>query len=106
MAGAFDLFRILWDCGEGVALALFSACPHLPQRGLADFSEPWDGAAAGALRLASGQVEGQLLLLRYLLLNLGTDIGHVDFLEKVHGLVERPYVIAGLHFDQVSAPGS
>lgn len=27
-------------------------------------------------------------------------IGHVDFLEKVHGLVERPYVIAGLHFDQ------
>ncbi|KAG8507560.1 NAD-dependent protein deacetylase sirtuin-7 [Galemys pyrenaicus] len=28
------------------------------------------------------------------------DIGHVDFLEKVHGLAERPYVIAGLHFDQ------
>ncbi|XP_006753085.1 PREDICTED: ethanolamine-phosphate cytidylyltransferase isoform X4 [Myotis davidii] len=27
-------------------------------------------------------------------------IGHVDFLAKVHGLVERPYVIAGLHFDQ------
>ncbi|CAI9163658.1 unnamed protein product [Rangifer tarandus platyrhynchus] len=27
-------------------------------------------------------------------------IGHVDFLEKVYGLVERPYVIAGLHFDQ------
>ncbi|XP_039715218.1 ethanolamine-phosphate cytidylyltransferase isoform X1 [Pteropus medius] len=27
-------------------------------------------------------------------------IGHVDFLEKVHGLAERPYVIAGLHFDQ------
>lgn len=41
----------------------------------------------------------------YLLLNRGTDIGHVDFLEKVHGLAERPYVIAGLHFDQVSLPG-
>lgn len=41
----------------------------------------------------------------YLLLNPGTDIGHVDFLEKVHGLAERPYVIAGLHFDQVSLPG-
>nr|KAF6458052.1 phosphate cytidylyltransferase 2, ethanolamine [Rousettus aegyptiacus] len=27
-------------------------------------------------------------------------IGHVDFLEKVHSLAERPYVIAGLHFDQ------
>ncbi|XP_047565171.1 ethanolamine-phosphate cytidylyltransferase isoform X1 [Lutra lutra] len=27
-------------------------------------------------------------------------IGHVDFLEKVHGLAKRPYVIAGLHFDQ------
>ncbi|XP_019796263.3 ethanolamine-phosphate cytidylyltransferase isoform X4 [Tursiops truncatus] len=27
-------------------------------------------------------------------------IGHVDFLEKVHGLAERPYIIAGLHFDQ------
>lgn len=42
----------------------------------------------------------------YLLLNLGPDIGHVDFLEKVYGLAERPYVIAGLHFDQVSPPGS
>nr|XP_020043581.1 ethanolamine-phosphate cytidylyltransferase isoform X1 [Castor canadensis] len=27
-------------------------------------------------------------------------IGHVDFLEKVHGLADRPYIIAGLHFDQ------
>ncbi|XP_040386674.1 ethanolamine-phosphate cytidylyltransferase isoform X3 [Cygnus olor] len=27
-------------------------------------------------------------------------IGHVDFLEKVHQLAERPYIIAGLHFDQ------
>ncbi|KAL0595753.1 Ethanolamine-phosphate cytidylyltransferase [Plecturocebus cupreus] len=36
----------------------------------------------------------------WLLLNLGTDIGHVDFLEKVHRLAERPYIIAGLHFDQ------
>ncbi|XP_017380309.1 ethanolamine-phosphate cytidylyltransferase isoform X2 [Cebus imitator] len=27
-------------------------------------------------------------------------IGHVDFLEKVHRLAERPYIIAGLHFDQ------
>ncbi|XP_046533072.1 ethanolamine-phosphate cytidylyltransferase isoform X2 [Equus quagga] len=27
-------------------------------------------------------------------------IGHVDFLEKVYGLAQRPYVIAGLHFDQ------
>ncbi|XP_053424086.1 ethanolamine-phosphate cytidylyltransferase isoform X2 [Nycticebus coucang] len=27
-------------------------------------------------------------------------IGHVDFLEKVHRLADRPYVIAGLHFDQ------
>ncbi|XP_036052928.1 ethanolamine-phosphate cytidylyltransferase isoform X5 [Onychomys torridus] len=27
-------------------------------------------------------------------------IGHVDFLEKVHKLAKRPYVIAGLHFDQ------
>nr|XP_033817125.1 ethanolamine-phosphate cytidylyltransferase isoform X2 [Geotrypetes seraphini] len=27
-------------------------------------------------------------------------IGHVDFLEKVHRLAERPYIIVGLHFDQ------
>nr|XP_006118701.1 ethanolamine-phosphate cytidylyltransferase isoform X2 [Pelodiscus sinensis] len=27
-------------------------------------------------------------------------IGHVDFLEKVHLLADRPYIIAGLHFDQ------
>lgn len=30
------------------------------------------------------------------------DIGHVDFLEAVHKLSEKPYIIVGLHFDQVS----
>lgn len=30
-----------------------------------------------------------------------TDIGHVDFLEMVCKQAERPYVIVGLHFDQV-----
>lgn len=29
------------------------------------------------------------------------DIGHVDFLEMVYKQAERPYVIVGLHFDQV-----
>lgn len=29
------------------------------------------------------------------------DIGHVDFLEMVYKQVEKPYVIVGLHFDQV-----
>ncbi|NXX95482.1 PCY2 cytidylyltransferase, partial [Centropus bengalensis] len=33
-------------------------------------------------------------------LSRSTDIGHVDFLEKVHQLAEKPYIIAGLHFDQ------
>ncbi|XP_058030088.1 ethanolamine-phosphate cytidylyltransferase isoform X2 [Ahaetulla prasina] len=27
-------------------------------------------------------------------------VGHVDFLERVHQIVKRPYIIAGLHFDQ------
>lgn len=27
----------------------------------------------------------------------------MDFLQEVHKLAKRPYVIAGLHFDQVSA---
>lgn len=27
-------------------------------------------------------------------------IGHIDFLEKVHSLAKKPYVIVGLHFDQ------
>ncbi|KAM4692630.1 ethanolamine-phosphate cytidylyltransferase [Rhinophrynus dorsalis] len=27
-------------------------------------------------------------------------IGHIDFLEKVHSLAQKPYVIVGLHFDQ------
>lgn len=30
-----------------------------------------------------------------------SDIGHVDFLEAVHKLAENPYIIVGLHFDQV-----
>lgn len=34
-------------------------------------------------------------------LNRSADVGHVDFLEKVHQLAEKPYIIAGLHFDQV-----
>lgn len=29
------------------------------------------------------------------------DIGHVDFLEMVYKQAERPYIIVGLHFDQV-----
>lgn len=31
-----------------------------------------------------------------------SDIGHVDFLEAVHKLAVKPYIIVGLHFDQVS----
>lgn len=34
-----------------------------------------------------------------------SDIGHVDFLEMVYKQAERPYIIVGLHFDQV-CPGS
>lgn len=67
-----------------------------------------DGAGGGAPPSAEGlrrRVWGPLLLPGDWLLNLGADIGHVDFLEKVHSLAERPYVIAGLHFDQVSTPG-
>jgi len=30
-----------------------------------------------------------------------SDIGHVDFLDAVSKLSEKPYVIVGLHFDQV-----
>lgn len=36
------------------------------------------------------------------LTGLLSDIGHVDFLEAVHKLAEKPYIIVGLHFDQVS----
>lgn len=36
------------------------------------------------------------------LTSLLSDIGHVDFLEAVHKLSEKPYIIVGLHFDQVS----
>lgn len=35
-------------------------------------------------------------------LTLLSDIGHVDFLEAVYKLAEKPYVIVGLHFDQAS----
>lgn len=45
----------------------------------------------------------QVLGCSLLLLNPDTDIGHVDFLEEVHKLAKSPYVIVGLHFDQVSA---
>lgn len=30
-----------------------------------------------------------------------SDIGHVDFLEVVHKLADKPYIIVGLYFDQV-----
>lgn len=35
------------------------------------------------------------------ILTTNTDIGHVDFLEMVYKQAEKPYVIVGLHFDQV-----
>lgn len=74
-------------------------CPHPPKGTLPAVSGPWGGWLRGR-RGGRGRP-----LPRCLLLNPGADIGHVDFLEKVHSLAERPYVIAGLHFDQVSAPG-
>lgn len=104
VAGAFDLFRILqnWECRPRPFLSVSIPAPEgCGPAGPLDSSggrgtATGRGAAAGGWRAA--------LLSDYLLLNPGTDIGHVDFLEKVHGLAERPYVIAGLHFDQVSAP--
>lgn len=50
-----------------------------------------------------GLQENTIIRSQLLLLNLDVDIGHVDFLQEVHKLAKRPYVIAGLHFDQVSA---
>lgn len=76
-----------------------SACPHLPQGGLTDLAALGGGSGTEG----GGRAAAPVLLL---VPEPGTDIGHVDFLAKVHGLVERPYVIAGLHFDQVSAPRS
>lgn len=38
----------------------------------------------------------------FFFLTLLSDIGHVDFLEAVHKLAEKPYIIVGLHFDQAS----
>lgn len=104
VAGAFDLFRILhnWECRPRPFLSTFiPATEGCGPVGPLDSSGCRDMAVGKGLRQAGG---GRLLLSEYLLLNPGTDIGHVDFLEKVHGLAERPYVIAGLHFDQVSAP--
>lgn len=40
--------------------------------------------------------------MKWPLTSLLSDIGHVDFLEAVHKLAEKPYIIVGLHFDQVS----
>lgn len=79
-------------------------CTGVSCRGTAIHGEQYGWQEAGTC--CGSQSCGQLLPSGYLLLNLGADIGHVDFLEKVHGLAERPYVIAGLHFDQVSFPGS
>lgn len=46
VAGAFDLFRILRDCGDGVARPFslrVHTCPERP----ADFSKPWVGRLQG-----------------------------------------------------------
>ncbi|GAB5581423.1 ethanolamine-phosphate cytidylyltransferase isoform X3 [Prionailurus iriomotensis] len=80
--------------GETVIYVAATSVPpgHGTQRGLTDSTGPQTGVEC------EGAGRGPRFC--YLLLNCGMDIGHVDFLEKVHGLAERPYVIAGLHFDQ------
>ncbi|CAF89337.1 unnamed protein product, partial [Tetraodon nigroviridis] len=57
--------------------------------------------------LRGPQLSGMTILCFFLplllfLLTLPSDIGHVDFLEAVHKLAEKPYIIVGLHFDQAS----
>lgn len=100
VAGAFDLFRILrrpvlchTHMGQGRGpLKLWC-------RGTVISRE--NGGRTQECELLG--VRATCLPCLLVLLNLCIDIGHVDFLEKVHKLADRPYVIAGLHFDQVSA---
>ncbi|GAB1297175.1 CTP:phosphoethanolamine cytidylyltransferase [Apodemus speciosus] len=76
VAGAFDLFRILCR-------------PRVVHR-----VGPLDSKAPGLSWVVVGadfvRENGKGSL----------NIGHVDFLQEVHKLAKRPYVIAGLHFDQ------
>lgn len=72
VAGAFDLFRI-----------------HIRRRSQVDL---WSLFAVSAA----------LLDVVVALTVNSSDIGHVDFLEMVYKQAERPYIIVGLHFDQVS----
>lgn len=73
VAGAFDLFRILFHA-ETTRIKL------LPNTG------------------RNHVCSGYCFCLDHKFL---ADIGHVDFLEMVYKQAERPYVIVGLHFDQV-----
>lgn len=75
VAGAFDLFRILsehFPSSKNAGICVRSACNHHQWHGLPPLTV------------------------------MSSDIGHVDFLEAVHKLAVKPYIIVGLHFDQVS----
>lgn len=95
MAGAFDLFRIL----------LKSTCHSTLTFGR--HPESWKSHEKFSLKFLS-RIWGKWLRELWLyILCIGLDyvahidIGHVDFLETVHKQAEKPYVIVGLHFDQV-----
>lgn len=88
VAGAFDLFRILSEPNHNPLAdgTLCQVSARLKEKRVKD-------KVNHTTNLNQTKSPSLTLLL---------DIGHVDFLEAVHKLAEKPYIIVGLHFDQVS----
>lgn len=87
VAGAFDLFRILLMTTLGNGFDFVNVCSLFLSKQMFRFCD---------------YVQKICEVLYSALTRLLPDIGHVDFLEAVHKLAEKPYIIVGLHFDQVS----
>ncbi|XP_056673307.1 ethanolamine-phosphate cytidylyltransferase isoform X12 [Monodelphis domestica] len=89
----------LVPAGAGICPEGFSQCPrsHSPWTGVSQFLQ----TSQKIIQFASGKEPepGDTIIYVAGAFDL-FHIGHVSFLEKVYQLAERPYIIAGLHFDQ------
>uniref|UniRef100_A0AAQ6A7D6 ethanolamine-phosphate cytidylyltransferase n=1 Tax=Amphiprion ocellaris TaxID=80972 RepID=A0AAQ6A7D6_AMPOC len=96
--GGWSLSQLTWaKAGDTLDRSPVCRRGHSPWTGVSQFLQ----TSQKIIQFASGQEPqpGDTIIYVAGAFDL-FHIGHVDFLEAVHKLAEKPYIIVGLHFDQ------